>query len=117
MLFRSAAAALERVSPAQARRAYQTALGAWPRNLFARMALGNAAYRLGQRDQAEAAYRQATVDHPEAADAWNNLAQVLYETKRLAQAREAAQRAVAIGGPRRATYEATLRGIEAAASR
>ncbi|WP_137895596.1 PA2778 family cysteine peptidase [Ramlibacter sp. 2FC] len=113
----AAAANLERVSPAPARRAYQTALAAWPRNLFARMALGNAAYRQGQLGQAEAAYRQATLDHPQAADAWNNLAQVLHETKRLAQAREAAQRAVALGGPRLAIYEATLRSIEAAALR
>ena len=115
--FVAAAAALERVSPAHARSAYQAALSAWPRNLFARIALGNAAYRLNLLDQAEAAYRQATVDHPEAADAWNNLAQVLFETQRLAPAREAAQRAVALGGPRLATYEATLHGIEAAALR
>lgn len=115
--FVAAAANLERVSPAHARSAYQTALAAWPRNLFARIGLGNAAYRLRQLDQAEAAYRQATVDHPEAGDAWNNLAQVLHETRRLAQAREAAQRAVALGGPRLATYESTLRSIEAAGQR
>lgn len=113
----AAAANLERVSPAPARRAYQAALAAWPRNLFARMALGNAAYRQGQLGQAEAAYRQATLDHPQAADAWNNLAQVLHETRRLAPAREAAQRAVTLGGPRLAIYEATLRSIEAAALR
>lgn len=112
--FVAAAADLERVSPAHARSAYQAALGAWPRNLFARIAMGNAAYRQHQLDLAEAEYRQATVDHPHAADAWNNLAQILYETKRLAQAREAAQRAVTIGGPRLATYEATLRSVEAA---
>jgi hypothetical protein len=43
--FVAAAAALERVAPPAAARAYAEALRAWPANLFARMALGNAAYR------------------------------------------------------------------------
>lgn len=107
----AAAAALERVVPAAGVRAYETALEAWPRNLFARMALGNAAYRQHQLPQAEAAYRQAASDHPDAADAWNNLAQVLHERQQPAQALEAAQRAVALGGPRLATYEATRAAI------
>jgi tetratricopeptide (TPR) repeat protein len=109
--FVAAAAALERVSPYNARRAYQTALTAWPKNLFARIAMGNVAYRLHELDAAQAEYRQATVDHPDAADAWNNLAQVLYETGKLREAQEAAMRAVAIGGPRLGTYESTLATI------
>jgi tetratricopeptide (TPR) repeat protein len=75
------------------------------------MALGNAAYRQRQLPKAEAAYRQATLDHPDAADAWNNLAQVLHETGRSSQAVAAAQRAVALGGPRSATYQSTLASI------
>jgi tetratricopeptide (TPR) repeat protein len=115
--FVAAAAALERVSPTNARRAYQTALAAWPKNLFARIALGNVAYRLRQLDVAQAEYRQATVDHPEAADAWNNLAQVLFEIGELREARDAATRAVAIGGPRLKIYESTLATIKSAAAR
>jgi tetratricopeptide (TPR) repeat protein len=111
--FVAAAADFERVSPANARRAYQTALGAWPKNLFARIALGNVAYRMRQLDVAQAEYRRATVDHPNAADAWNNLAQVLYEIGKLREARDAAKRAVAIGGPRTELYASTLAAIEA----
>ena len=107
-----AAAAFERVMPAMGPRAYQTALNVWPKNLFARLALGNAAYRQQQLGEAGAQYRQATVDHPESGDAWNNLAQVLFEQGRMEEAGAAARRAVAIGGPRLATYAATLRTIE-----
>ena len=110
----AAAADLERVSPAEGRQAYLTALAAWPGNLFARLALGNAAYRQRQLDAALAEYRRATVDHPEAADAWNNLAQVLHESGKPREAREAATRAVAIGGPRLEIYESTLATIKAA---
>ncbi|HSW17326.1 MAG TPA: PA2778 family cysteine peptidase [Ramlibacter sp.] len=115
--FVAAAATLERVSPQEARRAYQSALAAWPQNLFARMALGNAAYRQGQLDDARAHYQQATSEHPSAADAWNNLAQVLHEQGRSAPAREAAQRAVNIGGPRLGTYQSTLATVQAGAAR
>jgi tetratricopeptide (TPR) repeat protein len=110
-----AAAALERVAPAQGQRAYRTALRAWPANLFARLALGNAAYRQRDLEGAGAEYRQATIDHPQSADAWNNLAQVLSEQGKRDEAVQAAQRAVALGGPRAAAYAATLRAIDAAA--
>lgn len=115
--FVAAAATLERVSLHNARRAYQTALTAWPKNLFARIAMGNLAYRLRELDAAQAEYRQATIDHPDAADAWNNLAQVLYETGELREAQEAAMQAVVIGGPRLKTYESTLATIKASIAR
>jgi hypothetical protein len=110
--FVAAAAAFERVAPSLAPRAYRTALGAWPKNLFARLALGNAAYRQRELAAAGAEYRQATVDHPGSGDAWNNLAQVLFDQGRADEAAQAARRAVAIGGPRQATYAATLSAIE-----
>ena len=112
--FVAAAIALERTAPDAARTAYQTALAAWPKNLIARIASGNIAYRRHRLSDAESEYRRATLDHPDAADAWNNLAQVLHETGKRREAREAAQRAVTIGGPRRAIYESTLITIEAA---
>ena len=105
------AAALERVSPAAAQQAYAAALSRWPANLLARIGSGNAAYALGNLVAAESAYRRATLDHPQAADAWNNLAQVRLELGRKPEALDAAQRAVALGGPRLAQYRMTLQAI------
>ncbi len=110
--FVAAALALERVSPTSARQAYLSALDAWPDNLLASLALGNLAYRQHQFDSAEAAYRSASVAHPDAADAWNNLAQVLHDTGRRQEALAAAQRAVEIGGPRLTVYQSTLKSVE-----
>jgi len=104
-------AALERVAPAAARRAYTTAIGRWPGNLTARIGQGNAAYAMRDLLGAEAAYREATRRHPQAADAWNNLAQALLELQQRHEALAAAQRAVDIGGPRLAQYQATLQAI------
>jgi len=107
----SAAVALERVDAAAARRAYRTALARWPDDLVAAIGEGNAAYATGDLAAAEAAYRAATLAHPESADAWNNLAQVLGELHRPADARAAALRAVALGGPRLAQYQETLQAL------
>jgi tetratricopeptide (TPR) repeat protein len=107
----AAAAALERVAPAAARRAYTAALGRWPESLVARIGLGNAAYALRDLGAAESAYREATRRHPGAADAWNNLAQTLLELGRRDEALTAGRRAVEIGGPRLARYRATLQAI------
>ncbi len=104
-------AALERVAPAAARGAYTTAIERWPGNLAARIGQGNAAYAMRDLPGAEAAYREATRRHPQAADAWNNLAQALLELEQGREALAAAQRAVDIGGPRLAQYQATLRAI------
>lgn len=107
----AAVVALERVAPAAARRAYTTALERWPGNLSARVGQGNAAYALRDLPGAEAAYRQATRLHPQAADAWNNLAQTLLELRKLDEALAAAQRAISIGGPRLSQYQSTRRAI------
>lgn len=106
-----AAVALERVSPEGAEKAYHSALDAWPGNLIARIGLGNAAYRRGDLPGAEAALRRATADHPQSADAWNNLAQVLHEQGKSLEARRAAERALEIGGPRAPEYRQTLDAI------
>jgi hypothetical protein len=91
---------------------YQTALTRWPRSLIAFMGLGNSLYALGDLPGAENAFRMAVVNHPGAANAYNNLAQVLFEQGRKPEAIEAAQRAVAIGGPMAEVYETTLREIQ-----
>jgi len=108
-----AAVPLERVNVAAARRAYATALARWPDSLVAELGSGNTAYAMGDLAAAEAAYRGATVAHPESADAWNNLAQVLGELRRPAEAHSAAARAVALGGPRLAQYRETLQALTA----
>jgi tetratricopeptide (TPR) repeat protein len=76
------------------------------------MGLGNSLYALGDLHDAEDAFRMAVKNHPEAAGAYNNLAQVLMEQGRKQEALEAAQRAVAIGGPMSEAYKSTLKEIQ-----
>ena len=112
-----AIAALERIDPRAALAAYETLLERWPGHLIARLGEGNASYALRDLARAEISYRRAVEFHPDAADAWNNLAQVLLERQRNAEALEAARKAVAIGGPRLPQYQATLSEINAVGSR
>ena len=107
----AAAASLERVAPAPAGAAYAAALARWPGNVVALVGLGNIAYGAHRLADAERAYRKATEDHPESGDAWNNLAQVLHEAGRDAEAITAARRAVTIGGERASIYRETLDAI------
>lgn len=100
----AAAAALERVQPQAAAVAYTRGLQAWPGHRADLLGVGNAAYALGQRERAAMAYRQAVQIHPDFADAWNNLAQVLLEQGRKREARQAVAKAVALGGPRLSRY-------------
>jgi len=91
---------------------YQKALTRWPQSLIAFMGLGNSLYALGDLHGAEDAFRMAVKNHPEAAGAYNNLAQVLLEQGHKLEALEAAQRAVAIGGPMSEVYKSTLKEIQ-----
>jgi len=95
-----------------ANQAYAGALGHWQDSLGGQIGEGNTRSALGNKDGAEAIFRQATLDHPDAAAAFNNLAQVLVEQGRLGEAAEAAQTAVTLGGPLRKTYEGTLNQIQ-----
>lgn len=100
--------------PEDARKAYAAALQRWPNNLIMRLGYGNAAYAAGDRTAAAAAYRRATEAHPDSAPAFNNLATVLSELGDFDQARQVAEKALALGGPwRQASYE-TLKAIESA---
>lgn len=110
--FVAAAVALETVSPAAAEQAYGLALRQWPSNLLARLGQGNIAYRRHDLAAAETAYRRATVDHPKAAAAWNNLAQALHAAGRQPEALAAVRRAVEIGGPWQDFYTKTQATIE-----
>lgn len=95
----------------RARTAYETALRRWPHHLTLQLGYGNVAYAQGDRASAAAAFRRATEDHPDSAPAFNNLATVLSELGQLEQARQAAERAVALGGPWHDEAYATLQSI------
>ncbi|OGI52321.1 MAG: hypothetical protein A3E57_02475 [Candidatus Muproteobacteria bacterium RIFCSPHIGHO2_12_FULL_60_33] len=108
-----AVAPLERLSRwPETALAYATALTRWPKSLAARMGLGNSRHALGDVRGAEEAFRQVTQDHPQAAVAFNNLAQALADQGRLPEAQAAAQRAVELGGPQSETFRETLKQIE-----
>ena len=95
--------------------AYNTALTRWPKSLGAHMGLGNSRYALGDLRAAEDAFRAATRAHPNAAVAFNNLAQVLADRSRWGEAEQAARRAVEIGGDNADVFRQTLAHIKARA--
>lgn len=95
----------------RARKAYASALQRWPNNLVLQLGVGNTAYAAGDRRAAAAAFRLATQAHPGNAPAFINLATVLHELGNVTEARNAAQAAVALGGPWREAAAATLKSI------
>jgi hypothetical protein len=110
-----AAAGLERAGRAgEAALAYDTILRRWPGSLGALIGRGNARYATGDLEGAEAAYRLALIRHPDAAVAWNNLADLLAARGEREAALIAARRAVDLGGPHAATYRRTLDQITGA---
>jgi predicted Zn-dependent protease len=102
--YTTAAATLERTDARGAQQAFAAALQRWPDERAALLGAGNTAYAQGQREAAEKAYRQAVCKHPDFADGWNNLAQVLMELGRRVEASQAIGRAVALGGARLPEY-------------
>jgi hypothetical protein len=88
--------------------AYNALLKRWPGSLAGQMGRGNSAYALHDLDTAEAAFRQATLDHADAASAFNNLAHVLAERGKFDDALAAAEKAVSLGGPLLTETQATL---------
>ncbi len=104
-----AVVALERAGQLRgARSAYEAMLKRWPGSIVALMGAGNTAYVLGDLAAAEARFREAAAAHPKSVPALNNLAQTLLDRGKLDEARATAERAVALGGPLRASASATL---------
>jgi predicted Zn-dependent protease len=99
-----AAAALERINPRAAQSAYAAALRRWPNERAALLGAGNTAHALGQPKVAIDAYQTAVSRHPDFAEAWNNLAQVLLEQGQRNEASQAIAKAVALGGVRLPRY-------------
>jgi tetratricopeptide (TPR) repeat protein len=109
-----AAAGIERARrPSEAARAYARIEQRWPGSLGALMGLGNARYAEGDMTAAEAAFRRAAESHSAAPAPWNNLAYVLRDLGRKAEAVAAAEQAVALAGDDAETYRETLREIAA----
>ncbi len=75
----------------QKRSAYQAAVTRWPDHLVLLMGLGNSAYQAKDYATAEHAFQRAVSAHPDAAAAYNNLANVLLAQKRFKQAMQVAQ--------------------------
>lgn len=112
----AAAIALEKSGkPGAAMAAYNSALKQWPLNLAARIGLGNTAHAQGNLPRAEQVYRQATLDHPESAIAFNNLAQTLADRKFYPEALRASRHAVSLGGAEQAALKKTLEQISISA--
>ncbi|HRP22777.1 PA2778 family cysteine peptidase [Thauera sp.] len=106
--------AFERSAPPRsAALAYRSGLQRWPHSYALEMGLGNALHAARDLPGAEAAFGRAADTHDQAA-AHNNRARVLLELGRPAQARQAAERGLAVAGPLRATLLDTLRAIDTA---
>lgn len=101
----------------EVRKTYAAAAQRWPGNAALLIGLGNTAYQAVDRAAAADAFRRATERDPRNAAALNNLAVVLTELGRLAEARKAAEQAIALDGPWREQAQATLATIELAEKR
>ena len=110
--YMSAVTRLEKAGPLEAAQAaYQSSLGRWPDQFTALMGAGNTAYRSGDFEGAERAFRRATVVYPQSAAAHNNLAQTLADLDRYDEALAEARTAVGLGGPLEDTSIRTLDAI------
>jgi hypothetical protein len=87
---------------------YQAALIHWPDSLPAAVGLGVCLYREGALASAETVFRQAAVKFPDEGVVFNNLAQVLMDRGKKAEAIRAALKAVQIGGPLNEHFQDTL---------
>ncbi len=108
----NAAVALERSSLAKAAQAYQQGSKTWPAEPWFYFGQGNVAYQNAQYAEAEGHYRKAVGVYPDLADGWNNLAETLLKLDKKAEARAAINKAIALGGPRAAAYQATANTIQ-----
>ena len=102
-----AAVSLERSDRAAALVAYRTLQARAPTDRLTLFALGNALLADARAPAAADTYRELLRLHPDFADGWNNLANALAELGEVGPAREAAQRAIAIGGPGADAYRET----------
>jgi hypothetical protein len=107
-------AALESIRPDVARTAYQSSLKRWPNSLTALMGLGNLSYDAGQYADAVRYFHDAATTHPDAGDAFNNLAQAYARSLQWHEAEVAIQQALALGGNHIEIYRRTRDEIQRA---
>lgn len=99
-----AVVALERVDPVAAATAWDAVVARWPRSRIGLFGQANRRLADGDPRGAVGGFVAALAVDPGFADAWNNLARALQAAGRIDAARLAADRAVALGGPRLDTY-------------
>jgi tetratricopeptide (TPR) repeat protein len=107
------AASLERTDARAAASAYRAALSRWPNSALAHFGLGNLAYAAGDVPGARAHFEALTQSHPDLADAWNNLAQVLLDLGDIDLASKAVERAIMLGGEHQSQFFQTRDAIRA----
>lgn len=76
--------------------AYQQILKRWPQSLGSYLGLANIAYSKKDFQKAAVYLQQATQQHPEAAEAWHNLAIAQGALRKKNEARKAAERALSL---------------------
>ncbi|MFV2060183.1 MAG: PA2778 family cysteine peptidase [Gammaproteobacteria bacterium] len=92
--------------------AYQAAAQKWPDNQNFKMGLANSYYSKQQLTLARKEYLHIIQLWPEYAPAFNNLAQLNLDTRKLAMALKYAKKAVSLGGVHHSIYQKTLLEIQ-----
>lgn len=90
---------------------YRSAAARWPGQAAFRVGLANSLYALGRLTEAETWYRALIADFPDDPVAYNNLALLLADRERWAEAERLVTRALELGGPLRGEFEDTQRKI------
>ncbi len=93
--------------------AYLSGLERWPHDRMLLMGYANLKYAEQDLVAAGGLYRSVTIDHPDYATAYNNLAQVQFELHEPAAAAVNARKAVALGGEHLQTFMDTLHTVTA----
>ncbi len=102
-----------RVNPVAAvEKGYRAGLQRWPESRVLGFGLANLLYEKGDRPGAISVFRKLIETAPDYAPAYNNLAQLLAELGAYDEAIAMAERAVALGGPRAASYRETLTSLQ-----
>ena len=96
---RAAVVLEEKGDYAAATQRYRDLLSRHPDSALLWTNLGNAEMQLGRRGDAEQDFRKAIDTDPQARDAMNNLAWLLYQQKRLDEAESYARKAASLRGP------------------
>ena len=110
-----AVAALEETHPqSPITEAYVSGIATWPTDRNLLMGYGNLLYRKGDVLAAESQYQQVISEYEDYAPAWNNLAEIYFESGDKEKAAIFVERAIALGGPFIEYYRATLAKISAA---